>query len=110
MYRGVAAQFSFSARLRHCSAAGFSMRRTSCSLRRTTTVSPADSLAVSCPSQKSVVPGFTFDAITATGFREETTTGRNDRLCGQIGVKQKASTPGSIIGPPAEMLYAVEPL
>src|SRR5438034_4123865 len=45
-----------------------------------------------------------------TVLRDEITTGRNERLCGQIGVMQNASTSGLMIGPPAETLYAVEPL
>src|SRR5262245_8708421 len=109
-YRGSAAQLSFSARLRYAPASGFSMSRTSCGLRRTTTRSPAASRVVSCPSQNNVVPGCTLDAVIVTLFRDETTTGRNERLWAQMGVRHSASTPGSMIGLPAETLYAVEPL
>ena len=35
--------------------------------------------------------------------------GRNDRECGQMGVMERTSRPGEIIGPPAERLYAVDP-
>src|SRR5688572_1485415 len=104
LYRGAAAQFSFSVRFRHCGVAGFSTRRTSCGLRRTTTLSPAARSTDSCPSQKSVVPGFTLDATTTREFCELTTTGRNESVCGQIGVTHRPSTPGSTIGPPAERL------
>src|SRR5688500_17524704 len=86
------------------------MSCTSCGLRRMTTLSPACSTPVSSPSQNSVVPGFTLAATSTSELRDETTTGRNERLCGQIGVTQKASTPLSTIGPPADRLYAVEPL
>ena len=41
LYRGPTAQFSFSARLRHSRASGFSTSSTLVRLRRTTTVSPA---------------------------------------------------------------------
>src|SRR4051794_29858411 len=108
-YLGVAAQCSFSARLRHCLTLGFSISFTSCGLRRMITLSPGCKRSASCPSQKSVVPGFTRTATITTGEALETTTGRNDKECGQIGVTQNASTSGETIGPPAETLYAVEP-
>ena len=38
-----------------------------------------------------------------------TTTGRNDRECGQIGVIAIVPDPTVTIGPPAAKLYAVEP-
>lgn len=38
------------------------------------------------------------------------TSGRNDRLLGQIGVKTIALKDGCTIGPPAESEYAVEPV
>src|SRR5438128_2500206 len=74
------------------------------------TRSPAINFVLACPSQKSVVPSFTRTACTNTVLCDETTTGRNERLCGQMGVMQNASTSGLMIGPPAETLYAVDPL
>ena len=36
--------------------------------------------------------------------------GRNESVCGQIGVMIATSSPGEITGPPAEMEYPVEPV
>src|SRR5690242_2616944 len=80
LYLGVAAQFSFSAKLRHRRLSGFSISRASWSLRRMTILSPAASFVLACPSQNSVVPGFTFDAVMRTVPADEMTTGRKDRL------------------------------
>ena len=55
-----------------------------------TTRSPAQSCVLAWPSQDKVVPAFTRRAEISTVDRDETTTGRNERLCGQIGVMQKA--------------------
>jgi hypothetical protein len=38
------------------------------------------------------------------------TSGRKDRLRGQIGVRTRALSDGWTIGPPAEREYAVEPV
>src|SRR5688572_13960290 len=108
--RGLWAQCSFSAKLRHWRASGFSISSTSFGLRRSTTVSPRVNFVLACPSQNNVVPGFTRDALITTVIFEDTTTGRNERLCGQMGVMQMASTDASMMGPPAETLYAVDPL
>src|SRR5947207_321428 len=94
LYRGVTAQCSFSARLRHCRSSGFSITSTSCGLRRMTTLSPLASFVLAWPSQKSVVPGFTREATTTMVPVGETTTGRNDKLCGQMGVMHMQSTSG----------------
>ena len=80
------------------------MSRASLSLRRTTTRSPAASFVLAWPSQNSVVPSFTRAAPMSTVLWDEMTTGRKERLCGQMGVTQNASTPLSTIGPPAETL------
>src|SRR5580765_4146482 len=104
LYLGPAAQLSFSAKLCHSRAEGFSTSSASCRLRRITTQSPAQSDVVAWPSQKSVVPAFTRCATINTVERDEITTGRKDKLCGQIGVMQNASTSGSMIGPPADTL------
>src|SRR4051812_22667740 len=75
LYLGPAAQLSFSARLCHSRAEGFSTSSASCRLRRMTTRSPAHSDVVACPSQKSVVPLLTRCATITTVEREEITTG-----------------------------------
>ncbi len=41
---------------------------------------------------------------------EGNTSGRNDRLRGQIGVMTKALNEGCTIGPPADKEYAVDPV
>ena len=41
---------------------------------------------------------------------EGNTSGRKDKLRGQIGVKTRALKEGCTIGPPAEREYAVEPV
>jgi hypothetical protein len=41
---------------------------------------------------------------------EGNTSGLNDRLRGQMGVKTRALSEGCTIGPPAEREYAVEPV
>src|SRR5271156_6815116 len=74
------------------------------------TLSPRCSCVLACPSQKSVVPSFTFAATIVTQLSEEITSGRNDRLCGQIGGMHIACTGGLRFGPPADTLYAVDPL
>ena len=57
------------------------------------------SCVLACPSQKSVVPSFTFSAMIVTTLSPEMINGRNDRLCGQIGVMPITSTLGLMIGP-----------
>ena len=39
-----------------------------------------------------------------------TTSGRREKVCGQIGVRTATGSSGWTIGPPAERLYAVEPV
>lgn len=39
-----------------------------------------------------------------------TTTGLKERVCGHIGVSAMHGTVGDMRDPPAEMLYAVEPV
>lgn len=41
---------------------------------------------------------------------EGKTSGRNDRLRGQMGVRTSALKDGCTIGPPAESEYAVDPV
>ena len=65
---------------------------------------------LACPSQNSVVIRFTFSHTTVTVLSDGITSGRNDKLCGQIGVMHMAATLGVMIGPPAATLYAVLPL
>ena len=38
-----------------------------------------------------------------------TTRGRKERLCGAMGVMRVPGTEGATMGPPADMLYAVDP-
>lgn len=38
-----------------------------------------------------------------------TTRGRKERECGAMGVSRVPGTEGATMGPPADMLYAVEP-
>ena len=38
-----------------------------------------------------------------------TTSGRKERLCGAMGVMRVPGTLGATMGPPADMLYAVDP-
>src|SRR3954469_16358356 len=73
------------------------------------TLSPARSGVDDWPSQKSVVPGFTRSGVIVIVEVIGVTTGRNDKLWGQIGVIETALTPSMTIGPPAARLYAVEP-
>src|SRR5262245_23975985 len=91
LYPGLAAQFSFSANVLHSRASGFSMSNTSLAARWTTILSPVLMLVVSWPSHESAVPRLTRLAVISTLFCEEMTIGRNDRLCGQMGVMQTAS-------------------
>ena len=69
-------------------------------LRRMTCL--ASKLALTCP-----------DAYSGTWMQMEDdsgmTSGRKDSERGAIGVRTVHGTEGAIIGPPADMLYAVEP-
>jgi len=51
--------------------------------------------------------GWTRSASTERG---EATSGRANSACALIGTRSRASTSGQTIGPPAEKLYAVEPV
>src|SRR4051794_27871872 len=73
------------------------------------TLSPARSGVDDWPSQNSVVPGFTRSGVIVIVDVIGVTTGRKDKLGGQIGVIATALTPSITIGPPAARLYAGEP-
>src|SRR5260221_11693267 len=75
----------------------------------TVTLSPTHSGVEDWPSQKSVVPGLTRSGVMVIVELIGVTTGRNERLCGQMGVIATALTPSMTIGPPAARLYAVAP-
>src|ERR1700722_18975660 len=94
LYSGFAAHLGLAARVCHSWDWGFSTSRTGWALLRMTTRSPVISLVPSWPSQKMVVPSLTRMAVTSSVEFNETTTGRNERLCGQRGVTQRASTLG----------------
>ncbi len=61
------------------------------------------------PSSTSVVPWFRRRQRIETIAPESMMIGRNESECGQMGVTDRTSRPGEMIGPPAERLYAVEP-
>jgi len=48
--------------------------------------------------------------VTRTHARSGSTIGRCVSVCGQIGETSSTETDGSMIGPPAESEYAVEPV
>ena len=49
-------------------------------------------------------------SFTVITERPETTIGRSDNVCGQIGATTSTSRCGATMGPPQESAYAVEPV
>src|SRR3989339_1942444 len=109
-YRGFSAQLSFVARVSHLVRLGLFTTRNLPLCLRIVTLSPRFIPCVIWPSTETVVPSLTFRPSTSTVLSALITIGRNDSECGHIGVITKTSIKVESIGPPAERLYAVEPV
>ena len=84
---------------------------TVCSDLVTSTLEPTESFIASPPSTLINISGFLLNVFSKRiFFSGENIIGRVKRECGQISVISIHSISGSIIGPPAESEYAVEPV
>jgi len=74
--------------------------------------SPGSSGNPTCPSSVTCTSAAFCPSASATVTIDSPgrMIGRCDRLCGQIGVVTRALTDGTMTGPPAARLYAVEPV
>ena len=85
--------------------------RTGVAPRRTSIRAPGGRSTVRRPSHHSTpAPSVSASTSTASTDVGATTIGRANSACALIGTISSASTPGQTTGPPAEKLYAVEPV
>ena len=83
---------------------------TGCADRLTTSVWPTAKVAPTCPStvtKSSSGPSSTRTVISEVGG---STSGRNASVCALTGVTRMVSSVGNTTGPPADRLYAVDPV
>src|ERR1700690_2734869 len=74
------------------------------------TVSPGRNECAHCPSTVRITPRASAPNDNLIVCVALSTSGRLVNACAQIGVTAIAACPGTTIGPPAAMLYAVDPV
>mmetsp|Transcript_14948 Transcript_14948/g.49003 ORF Transcript_14948/g.49003 Transcript_14948/m.49003 type:complete len:231 (+) Transcript_14948:1477-2169(+) len=80
-------------------------------LMRTTTASPLPSLERCFPSKLTHASERASEAQwSSTTLESGRMTGRNERVCGQMGVRSSAESEGWTMEPPAATEYAVDPV
>src|SRR5688572_24406992 len=85
-------------------------RTTEASARRTTRESPGANIVPTWPSIVTRSSSGPSSARTVTSESAGTTSGRIARVCGEIGVVMIRGWVGRTTGPPADRLYAVDPV